>query len=52
MDSYELDEYRFTTDSVILKQLSDVWERHLVNIVKELPHVALSDLRDDERHEL
>ena len=50
-DSYELEEYRFTTDSVILKELSDVWERHLVNIVNELPHVGLSALRDAERSE-
>jgi putative proteasome-type protease len=50
-DSFGLDEYRFSTDSVILKELSDVWERHLVGIVNELPHVALSDLRDAERDE-
>jgi putative proteasome-type protease len=49
--SYDLDEYRFTTDSVILKELSDVWERHLVSLVNELPHVALSELRDAEQRE-
>jgi putative proteasome-type protease len=50
--SYELDEYRFTSDSVILRELSEVWERHLVNIVNELPHLALSELRDAEGRDL
>jgi putative proteasome-type protease len=47
--SYALDEYRFEADSVILRELSDVWERHLVGIVKDLPHVALSELREADR---
>jgi putative proteasome-type protease len=47
--THDLDEYRFEADSVILRDLTDVWERHLVGIVRELPHVALSDLRDADR---
>jgi putative proteasome-type protease len=47
--SYDLDEYRFEVDSVILRELTEVWERHLVALVHELPHVALSDLRDADR---
>jgi putative proteasome-type protease len=47
--TYTLDEYRFEADSVILRELTDVWERHLIGIVNELPHVVLSELREADR---
>jgi putative proteasome-type protease len=45
VDTFSLDEHRFTADSAILAELEEVWTRHLLNVVSELPRLTLSDLR-------
>ena len=42
--TFTLDEHRFNEDSAILAELEEVWSRHLLNVVNELPLLSLSEL--------
>jgi putative proteasome-type protease len=41
-DALDLEEFRITADSVILERLLDLWEKHILAALHELP--AVSDL--------
>jgi putative proteasome-type protease len=42
-DSLMLEEFRFEADSPLLSNLENLWEKHLLNAVAELPHVSRDD---------
>ena len=41
-DSLDLEEFRITEDSVILRRLLELWEKHIMAALHELP--AVTDL--------
>jgi putative proteasome-type protease len=43
--TFALDQHRVTADSAILAELEEVWIRHMINAVDELPRLSLSGLR-------
>jgi putative proteasome-type protease len=46
---FQVDEYRFEADSPIFMQLHEIWERHILGTVAELPDISLPDLRAADR---
>jgi putative proteasome-type protease len=42
-DSLRLDEFRIHSDSHLLHQLHDVWERHLLSAIADLPPLTAAD---------
>ncbi len=45
-DSFALDEFRFDADSPLLERLREVWERHLLQAVADLPQISQDELTD------
>ena len=45
-DSLELDEFRVPSGSPLLARLEEVWERHLLNAVADLPSVSREDVAE------
>lgn len=43
--TFAIDEHRFTEGSALLTELEEVWIRHMLNAVSELPRLSLSELR-------
>jgi putative proteasome-type protease len=50
-DALDIDEFRITEDSVILERLLELWERHILAALHELPAVAdLDELVGSPQH--
>ena len=47
--SLELEEFRVEADSPILERLQEIWARHLLNAIGELPTISPADFRPEVR---
>jgi putative proteasome-type protease len=45
-DTLQLEEFRFDADSPLLGTLEDLWQKHLLNGVAELPNITRDDFLD------
>lgn len=45
-DSFQLEEFRVGADSPLLGRLEELWQKHLLNGVAELPNISREDFED------